>query len=460
MGQQAFGLPSLYDPQIASDEQELMRRQRIADILRMQSMAPMGGTEMAGRVAIRKSPLEGVAKVFQAYMANKSDQDLLAKRGELSEKQARAMAASVDNLFGTSGQPTNVPTPQSIRPEGVSREAMQAGGFPQPADVAPAPVNNEVEDVKRRAKAALLMGNKELANKLLGNLWEQTPEMKNMAFKGMDPKAVGQAEMAKLRTEGQRVMSPDQVLLDAGGQPTYTAPSAPSSQGKMVADLLKGAGIDPNSPQGQAIYRAQLTKEGSHPNPTQISLNTEKGYAGNIAAGLAGQDLAVIDIGRSAPDRILSAQRIKAALDKNPITGTGAELRLGLDKALSTAGIIDPKQTKATEDLASLLASGTLDAIKSSGLGSGQGFTDKDRQFLEKAKSGNIGINPGTLRMLADLNEKAATASITKANSVIKKLKANPNMGGVGLDLDEIAIPGAAKKGLIQNPDGSWSYNP
>lgn len=449
----------MYDPQIAADEQELARRQRIADMLRMQSMAPMGGTEMAGRVAIRKSPLEGVAKVFQAYMANKGDQDLLTKRGELSEKQARAMEQSVDNLFG-SGQPANVTTPQSIRPQGVTKDAMEAGGFPQPQDVAPAPVNNAVEDVKRRAKAAMLMGNKDLANKLLSNLWEQTPEMKNLQFKGLDPKAVGQAEMAKLSREGERVMSPDQTLLGGNNQPVYTAPSAPSSQGKMVADLLKGAGIDAASPQGQGFYRAQLMKEGSHPNPTQISLNTEKGYAGNIASGLATQDLAVIDVGRSAPERILSAQRIKSALDKNPITGTGAELRLGLDKALATAGLIDPKQTKATEDLASLLASGTLDAIKSSGLGSGQGFTDKDRQFLEKAKSGNISINPGTLRMLADLNEKAATASITKANTVIKKLKANPNMGGVGVDLDEIAVPNAPKKGLVQNPDGSWNYIP
>lgn len=459
MGQQAFGLSSLYDPQIAADEQELMRRQRIADLLRMQSMAPMGGTEMAGRVAIRKSPLEGVAKVFQAYMANKSDQDLLAKRGELTEKQARAMAASVDNLFGTSGQPANVPTPQSIRPEGVTREAMQAGGFPQPQDVAPAPVNNEVEDMKRRAKAALLMGNKELANKLLANLWEQTPEMKNMTAKGMDPKAVGKAEMARLAREGERVMSADQVLLGADGQPTYTAPSAPSSQGKMVADLLRGAGIDAASPQGQAFYRAQLVKEGSHPNPTTVSVNTEKGYAGNIAEGLAKQDLAVIDAGRKAPDRVANARNIKSLLDQNPITGKFAEQRIALNQIFSQAGMIDGKQVADSQVLGSQLAQSTLDAIKSSGLGAGNGFSNADREFLALAKGGKIDLDAGALRRIADLNEKAAIADANKANAVIKKLKKNPNMGGVGGDLDEVPVQTAAK-GLVQNPDGSWSYNP
>lgn len=459
MGQQAFGLPSLYDPQIAADEQELMRRQRIADLLRMQSMAPMGGTEMAGRVAIRKSPLEGVAKVFQAYMANKNDQDLLAKRGELSEKQARAMAASVDSLFGPSGQPANVPTPQSIRPEGVTRDAMQAGGFPQPQDVAPAPVNNEVEDVKRRAKAAFLMGNKELANKLLANLWEQTPEMKNLQYKGVDPKAIGKAEMAKLVREGERVMSADQVLLGADGQPQYTAPSAPSSQGKMVADLLRGAGIDAASPQGQAFYRAQLMKEGSHPNPTTVSVNTEKGYAGNIAEGLAKQDLAVIDAGRKAPDRVANARNIKSLLDQNPITGKFAEQRIALNQIFSQAGMIDGKQVADSQVLGSQLAQSTLDAIKSSGLGAGNGFSNADREFLALAKGGKIDLDAKALRRIADLNEKAAIADANKANAVIKKLKKNPNMGGVGGDLDEIPVQTAAK-GLVQNPDGSWSYNP
>lgn len=222
-------------------------------------------------------------------------------------------------------------------------------------------------------------------------------------------------------------------------------PAAPEKEPDSVRALkaeMKAAGIDPESQVGKEIFAAAVKKQTTHQPATSVSVNTDKGYSGEIAKGLAKQDLDSIDAGRSAPSRVENARRIRDVLDKNPITGTGADIRLGISKAFATAGLIDGSTVKSTEDLASLLASGTLDAIKSSGLGSGQGFTDKDRQFLEKAKSGNIEINAGTLRMLADLNERAAMASIDRANKVIRKLKGNTSMGGVGSSLEEIQFGG------------------
>lgn len=198
-----------------------------------------------------------------------------------------------------------------------------------------------------------------------------------------------------------------------------------------------------------------IQKAGASSNTTIV--NTEKTYAGKVAGGLADMDLATIDAARTAPQRIQTARSIKQILDAgNVTTGTAAESRLAFTKALSTAGIIDGSNVKNTEDLASLLGSSTLDAIKGSGLGSGQGFTDNDRRFLERAKSGNIEINAGTLRRLADLNEKAGIAAIEAGNKVADRLKDNPNMGTVGRDLrvpmpapvDANAVDAALKKHL------------
>jgi hypothetical protein len=160
-----------------------------------------------------------------------------------------------------------------------------------------------------------------------------------------------------------------------------------------------------------------------------------------VAEGLAKVDVGAIDAGRSAPDRIASARRVKEVLATNPITGTGAEARLSLNRALATAGLIDGTNVANTEVLASTLASQTLDAIKTSGLGSGQGFTDKDRAFLERAKSGNIEMTPQALGTLADLNERAAAASIARANAVIRKLRSSPQAGAMGQGLDLIPEP-------------------
>lgn len=193
-----------------------------------------------------------------------------------------------------------------------------------------------------------------------------------------------------------------------------------------------------------------------------VGVNTDKSYFGNVAEGLAKVDVGAIDAGRSAPDRIASSRRVREVLATNPITGTGAEARLSLNKALATAGLIDGTNVANTEVLASTLASQTLDAIKTSGLGAGQGFTDKDRQFLERAKSGNIEMTPQALGTLADLNERAAVASIRRANSVIGKLRQSPQAGAMGQALDPIPEPEApakpaASKAFAQMPTANAS---
>jgi hypothetical protein len=197
----------------------------------------------------------------------------------------------------------------------------------------------------------------------------------------------------------------------------------------------QGGQLVPNTPYQQ--YETGKARAGA----SQVNVNTDKSYFGNVAEGLAKVDVGAIDAGRSAPDRIASARRVKEVLATNPITGTGAEARLSLNRALATAGLIDGTNVANTEVLASTLASQTLDAIKTSGLGSGQGFTDKDRAFLERAKSGNIEMTPQALGTLADLNERAAVASIRRANSVIGKLRQSPQAGAMGQGLDMIPEP-------------------
>lgn len=209
----------------------------------------------------------------------------------------------------------------------------------------------------------------------------------------------------------------------------------PNNIGRVENDPNKAFGVDasgalvPNKPvQSYEIGKARA-------GASNVSLSTEKGYGEAMATGLAGQDLAALDAARSAPQRIASSHEVLRILDAgNIITGTGAEQRLSIDKALSTAGLVDGDRVKNTENLASLLASQTLDAIKSSGLGSGQGFTDKDRAFLERARAGNLTINAETLRYLATKNEQAGRAAIKAGNTIAARLKSDPKFSGVGND--------------------------
>jgi len=251
---------------------------------------------------------------------------------------------------------------------------------------------------------------------------------------------------AKQKAANQVKLGKDEKVFDAGtGKTLYDNTVPEIKEGYLVRGSDGNWAIDP------ALYAAHLkAKEagGTKVTMPSITLNTEKTYAGNIAEGVAKNDLAAIDAAQGAPDRIRTARQIKTLLSQAPITGTGAEWRLAANKALSTAGIIDGSNVKTTEDLASLLAGSTLDAIKTSGLGAGQGFTDKDRQFLERARSGNIELNDGTLRTLADMNERAGVSSIKRGQEVAARFKANPALGSVGQQYNfEVPAQEAPKAG-------------
>lgn len=239
--------------------------------------------------------------------------------------------------------------------------------------------------------------------------------------------------------------------IDTAGAPAQFDPAAVQSFGQMALTAAQRLEqewkakkfdqearndlIGPDGKVNQQVLGAKqsVAKAGA----SNISVSTEKSYAGNVAEGLAKNDVAALDAARAAPDRVRTARSIKQVLDSNKaLTGTGAGVRLELTKALSTAGLIDGASTTATEDLVSMLSTQTLDAIKTSGMGSGQGFTDKDRQFLQDAKSGRIENNAATLRRIAELNERAGLATIEYGNKIAKRLKGNPAMGNVGQDLE------------------------
>lgn len=208
-------------------------------------------------------------------------------------------------------------------------------------------------------------------------------------------------------------------------------------QANMATDLLipdgKG-GFTVNQPLVNA--KTGIAKAGA----SNVNVSTDKSYFGNVAEGLAKQDTGAIDAARGAPKAIETARSIQTLLsDPALITGTGANVRLALNKAFQTAGLIDGKTVANTEQLGSLLANQTLAAIKSSGLGAGNGFTNTDREFLEKAASGQITMDVNTLRRIAQTNERVGLAAIERGNAVIKGLKQSGKMGGV--PLEEIAAP-------------------
>lgn len=377
------------------------------------------------------------------------------KRRLMEQKAQLEMQELQEKIAGRQRQRQfleNLPDPTFA----AGQQALAGGGGPTMQNAAQVrPVDPQQQMMFNAAKAGLM----ELPDYFKATMpkqdeWSPTPQlMRDPASGKVVPVLVSKSGQTKVLPFGAK---PDIQLQDTGGgfqavdkNEIGHGFSMPKT-GNPFSDLLLSdgqGGMRTNAPLVGA--KRSIAAAGA----PQVNVNTDKSYFGNVAEGMAKNDVALIDAARSAPDRIASALRVKEILSKNPITGTGAEARLSVHRALATAGLVDAKDVANTEVLASTLASQTLDAIKSSGLGSGQGFTDKDRAFLERAKSGNIEMNSTTLYTLADLNERAARATIQRGNVVIDKLRKSPQAGSMGQQLDLVQEP--KPPSVVRKPAGA-----
>jgi hypothetical protein len=100
------------------------------------------------------------------------------------------------------------------------------------------------------------------------------------------------------------------------------------------------------------------------------------------------------------------------------------------------------------------LAETTLGAIKSSNLGAGQGFTNADRDFLEKAKAGQLSYDAKSLTELARLSRLAAEKSADSWNTRVKQIPASA-LEGTGISTNPVVVPPRKTSSVMNIPSGA-----
>ena len=171
----------------------------------------------------------------------------------------------------------------------------------------------------------------------------------------------------------------------------------------------------------------------------------ENKYNQDVGAGLAKSALGAIETAQGSAGVVQNAQMIRNALRDGAITGTGAEARLAIQKALETAGVVGEGKAANSQALMAGLGKITLTSIRSSGLGAGQGFTDKDREFLQRASSGTIEDTPANLLRVADLSDRIARLNHKKGNEILTRWRENPSLGPVSQDTSIDPLPAPQK---------------
>lgn len=203
----AFGLDqlgSLYDPNIAVDQQALMRQMAIAEALRKQAQTPVDtSNRQIGGVAYKVSPMEGLAKALQAYQANQADTTNDQSRLALAQRMAQALKGMMPGGApdAPSGAPAGAPTAGGGSPMGIG-DLVQMG------------VANDI-------------GGPEAA-KIMGQRFNTPEAIQVLRGKGVDPKAMGAAELGEAQRKVSDATSAGRGAVNIPGAPGPVAiPTAP-----------------------------------------------------------------------------------------------------------------------------------------------------------------------------------------------------------------------------------------
>jgi hypothetical protein len=172
-----------------------------------------------------------------------------------------------------------------------------------------------------------------------------------------------------------------------------------------------------------------------------VNVSTERKYGEQFAGKIAEVDINKLTTAENAPRMAESANRIIDLVSRgNVFTGPIADIKLNIARALNVAGASNEEKIANTEMLIAGTGQSTLDAIKSAGLGTGQGFTDKDLKFLQGVAGGTIGLTQKTLMELATLQHRVATSSAAAWNKRVTEIPKEV-VQGTGLSVTPIKVP-------------------
>lgn len=246
-----YNLPT-YDYE--ADQQGILRKQKLAEAMLTGGLAPMGPTETAaGGVAIKKSPLEAIAKLLQVYMGGKMNQSIQSEQQALSERYRGDLRTGIegliDGLGATPGQ--HVPAQEGNNPSAYVAESTMTAGDAQAA--------------KRKAILNAMASNhpmvQQIGGTMLGGLLKGEEPMTMKDYLALadkfDPASTVQAGRAKnpdlLKVKTEKPIEVGGMLLDPKTLKVLKADGEPPKQVTINGDLYE---INPTTGQYKKLDNA------------------------------------------------------------------------------------------------------------------------------------------------------------------------------------------------------------
>jgi hypothetical protein len=395
---------SPYLDQNAPEILALERQKKLADLLQARALEQPQGQMVSGRY-VAPSIIQQLAPLANAYMGRQAGEDVESKQAKLANLiRGQNVAETKDileTMYGKQGQAVPMTAPSTD------------------ADAQPSGFYGDKPSVEMQGAV--------------------TPDKMSALLKSLNAQSTGGQSLAptilaQLNAKPAfHTVAPGASLLQetpTGVKPVFTAPKETEQPPEIKLALALDRTL-PRDPNTWTQKDADQAKESvltyiREKRPLNINTNVntgEKEYEKVFGNVVANQDAALKTSAENAPSVLESIQRQQELLDKgNVITGFGANQRLDLARLGKQLGFTDKNVVADTQQFYAGRAGSTLDSIKSSGLGAGNGFTNSDRDFLEKAKLGGITYDAESLRRQLKIEENVNKAIVGRYNQRVQEM--------------------------------------
>ena len=363
------------NPEQMLQQQQILRQQKMAEMLMQQGMQQPQGQMVSGRY-VAPSIFQNLAGLANTYVGQKGIERAEQAQLDLAKRLRADESSALTDYF------------QQLQPK--------------PAQ--PAPAGYELIDAGTPATPA----NPKAA---LANLYanpKASPRLQNLAFN----KLFADPESYTLSEGGVRV----QVQPD--GTHKIVASGADKTSSDYKDYLL--ASKDPLNPfKGSFVDYQTMNNRSKAPS---VNVNTANKFATGFASKASEGAYNMAEQAYAAPQVIENAKRTIELVNSGAMTGTGADIALQAAKVFNVLGANNQDTITKTEQLFSNRGKAMLGSIKASGLAGSQGLTEGERKFLTQAEGGAITLDKDTLKAMAGLEIKLAVQAQKRWNTQANKM--------------------------------------
>lgn len=403
------------------------RRAQIADMLK-QSQTPMQGQMISGHY-IAPSWAQHLEKLGTSFLGNRSREQANEEESKLAETYRSELGDAVNNYMQT-----REGTPESL--------VQGQGPLANPEDLQ---INPAVKGDPRRAMVEAMTSKfaplQEVGKADFASMGKQGMSGKDILGLAahFDPASVREAymknDMSLLRrpnkdhvVNGQIVQTNETGVNPVGDFRDKFAPPE-TTQG-------------PNGPiftQTNQGTKEVKTLGGSGPS---VVVNTaEKGgdaFAKKVGENNASNLQTSMEEARKAQQSLETFSNAKAQLS-NIKGGSGSDMILATKKVLQQLGVPADPSITSMEQVKSALGQAVMDNAKT--LGTGNGFTDSDRKFLQELTFGNMALDAKTLQRAVDLGLAGAINKLNSHSDLMDKLSRATGADPTALEGFRVSIP-------------------